>query len=53
MNPVTMTIIKLVFDQEESIAEKGENSGHGHFILFPWYFQEISVIKTHKFMVKG
>ena len=32
-----------VYDREENIVGKGENAGYEHFLLFPQYFQKVSL----------
>ena len=33
---------KFVFDRIENVAEKGENAGYQHFLLFPQCFQKVT-----------
>ena len=33
-----------VFDRVENIVGKGENAGYQHFLLFPQYFQMVSLL---------
>ena len=48
--------VRIVLHWIENIAEKGENAGYQHFLLFPQYFQKGSffgVVKTWDSLVKG
>ena len=40
--------LKFVLQRVENIAEKGENAGYQHFLLFPQCFQKTSLVGSLK-----
>ena len=36
------------FDRAENIVGKDENAGYQHFVIFPQYFEKLSVLRSLK-----
>ena len=43
--------LKMVFGRLENIVGKGENAGHGHFLLFPQCFPKASSTGSLKVVI--